>query len=240
MSQLVADQHASRGARLIQKLTDHQKTRPIVCPVASEDSNSESEDALPLQNMPVLSSRSDGSDADEAPPGKQPLQVAATTDAKGGVWAHARGDGLQRERGAAQGTEAASSTLPSADDFDGLGDSGFLFVERPVVLDPSWKMTPDEAAAAANKEARTSAAATRAGLVASLPMNKYGRGLNNMQLEVELSARAAGINRVAMKRKTGDPAIESTELQDDGHGWCGGRGGGAKSKKKKWTESYET
>ena len=86
--------------------------------------------------------------------------------------------------------------LPSASDFDSLGDDSFLRVERKVPAEPGWYLTPAQQTA---EDDRRAAANAQKGSLApcSLPSYRYGRGLNMLQLGIELSARAVKRSHVA-------------------------------------------
>lgn len=93
-----------------------------------------------------------------------------------------------------RGLGTAPVALPSADDLDTLAAEHGAFLrpaKQPLEADPdgpSWRLTPAEQQAA-SRAAAAAASAARPAMV--LPMNRYGRGLNMLQLTVELSARAA-------------------------------------------------
>ena len=80
--------------------------------------------------------------------------------------------------------------LPSADSFDMLGDASFLQLPPTEPCDPSWHMNAEEQRLATRQAAAAAAAAAIASGPSSLPINRYGRGLNMLQLQVELSSRA--------------------------------------------------
>ena len=84
--------------------------------------------------------------------------------------------------------ETEGVILPSATDFDRLGDDSFLRVDQRLAEEPGWRLTPEQAASEARR-----AAEPRFGAMApsSLPSYRYGRGLNLLQLGVQLSGRAA-------------------------------------------------
>ena len=147
------------------------------------------------------------------------------------------------------GNVGVDNCLPSADGFDHLGDDTFLRVAPSVTLDPTWKMTPDEQAVAA-ATARKQRGAASAG---SLPMNKYGRGLNLLQLDVELSARAGGSSR---EGATGARSAEEPEAwgepassrmprhkrpgqSNHARGGPGTKRQRREGTERKWTEAYE-
>ena len=145
----------------------------------SEDNASEEEEdlrpAIPMLTSLLGADEESSSDDDAAPPKSE---EAAPSHALHADAAH----------------NGATSELPSADDFDSLAQIGgaFLNVTRgPAGAEnASWKLTPAELAEAelaARREAREAQASSSL----SLPMNRYGRGLNMLQLTVELSGRAA-------------------------------------------------
>ena len=95
---------------------------------------------------------------------------------------------------------ASSSLLPSADDFDSLVSAGGAFLrvnQGPAgAEDASWRLTPAEQAEQAAEARREAAERSAARCSTNLPMNRYGRGLNMLQLGVELSGRAANMRGV--------------------------------------------
>ena len=56
--------------------------------------------------------------------------------------------------------------------------------------DKFWRPPPRETLSREERQQRADAAAAAAGLPMSLPHNRYGHGLNSLQLAVELSGRA--------------------------------------------------
>ena len=145
------------------------------------------EDACAAASVSVFLSHAltnDGGSSDEDDSGAH-VQVGSTTN-------------LPLESGkqkiGSRGSGTAPVALPSADDLDTLAAEHGSFLrpaKQPLEADPdgpSWRLTPAEQQAAARA---TAAAASAARPAMALPMNTYGRGLNMLQLTVELSARAA-------------------------------------------------
>ena len=226
--------------------------------VASSDSDESEDSNAPVQNMPLLSGggtsqggTSDSDDGKRACEGSSkagesqrgvshPLFTSVPSAAAASAPSPALTSSLQaadsvvgsqfrstESSGCTALPSGSTSTLPSADDFDRLGDERFLFVAPPLQVDPTWRMTPKQQEQAAADKARGARTAVR-DTVGSLPMNKYGRGLNVMQLDLELSARAIGVSR--LDRSAG---VSVDDVDDRTHAGAVGRGFHGASKKRR-------
>ena len=160
-------------------------------PTASEEADSAS-DSEPEQNTPLArlmqqqQEASDADDGDESGDAEveqaQPATAAVPPPATAAVPA-------EEERG------APSGLLPSADDLERLAaeEGAFLAVANPAVeMDAAWSQTPFQQRTAAAAAAEADAAKALGPGPSILPSFRYGRGMNALQLGVELSARAAG------------------------------------------------
>ena len=116
--------------------------------------------------------------------------------------------------------------LPSATDLDALADASFLHVAPALAEEPGWRLTPAQQAAVEAKARREAAERLNPAAPCSLPSYRYGRGLNMLQLGVELSARAAkrGPGTAAASRSTTSSKVprrdpdHDCEAQDVGGG----------------------
>mmetsp|Transcript_54673 Transcript_54673/g.162535 ORF Transcript_54673/g.162535 Transcript_54673/m.162535 type:complete len:227 (+) Transcript_54673:127-807(+) len=195
---------------------------------ASEDDGDTSAPAVPLF-LTKPAADEDSSDDDEAE------EAAAAADPS------------PPRTAAAEETAAADpSALPAADDLDSLSDGSFLRVAPAVATDPSWRLTPSEQDDAMEAAANQAARERNDRASGSLPMNKYGRGLNRMQLDVELGARALGLKRKAAEAPDDGPqapgvaTAKARRSEGRPRHAATGRGGGGMRREPKWTESYET
>lgn len=124
-------------------------------------------------------------------------------------------DGHDQTARAARSDETDVSegdSLPAPHDLDALAAEGGAFLHVPrITEDPTWRMTPaqQQATAASSRAAKRASSAAVA-----LPMNKYGRGMNLLQLGVELSARAASRGAGSSVRRHGEPPW-TTEVAHD-------------------------
>jgi hypothetical protein len=163
-------------------------------PASSEaDSASDSEDAQTLRTLPLsrLLEQQQAASDDENESGAEDAGAVKDQTQR----ACAKPDAPAAPPVDAEAGASSSGLLPSADDLERIAreEGTFLAVAHPAVqMDPAWKLTPFEQRTAEADAAAADRAALSAGPSMALPSFRYGRGMNALQLGVELSARAAG------------------------------------------------
>ena len=185
--------------------------------MAESDSESDEDEALLRPIVPFIQALDGDSSEDDAAGSAGPATASAAVTEAAVSTAH-------------ESSSCVASVLPSADDFEQLAREGGAFLS--VASGPSgaeeasWRLTPAQEAAAA-LEARRADLDAAANTSTFLPMNRYGRGLNLMQLSVELSGRAASSGTSARgggasggacgnKRKADDDARQSASSEQSG------------------------
>lgn len=197
------------------------RSRAFDSPVLSDEDDEDTDPVLPL----VLRGGDASEDSDEDTQQEQAtasasLAPSATVDAAG----------------------ASGDALPDAAEWSRLGDAAFLYVApKDEKADAFWRPSAVDELTREERQRRAEAAAAASGMPMSLPANRYGRGMNSLQLAVELSgravARAHGHDADARNKRSASTRSAAEEAHLHGHHV----GSGAQQRKRpthRW--DYET